>query len=272
MGAPGSDRECDYTQGYKAFVWRFVFGFASLMAASGWFCRYTIMKDEEEPTGQRREFQWGLIPAYIRPIIGAGIGWFMYDFVEYGLKQKDASLFSCPATYYNGNLVFLTRISCIPSLILATVILQWITTKLSQTIGFIGCGVCTLILSMDYSTLHDKEAVFNTLYMVQYSFQMFMGVTTMAIAAQIFPEKFAGTGAGIAAALGKVGATIGTYLFSNFGEKSEYSLIFGITAVCCAVGLVVTFVFVPQYNAQKLKLMQQIAESGNDSGAAAVLY
>merc|ERR1712048_393975 len=268
----GSDRECDYTQGYKAFVWRFVFGFASLMAASGWFCRYQIMKDEEEPTGERREFQWGLVPAYMRPIIGAGIGWFMYDFVEYGLKQNDASLFSGPATYYNGNLVFLTRISCIPSLILATVILQWITTKLSQTIGFIGCGVVTLILCVQYTNLHENKAVINTLYMVQYSFQMFMGVTTMAIAAQVFPTKFSGTGAGIAAALGKVGATIGTYLFTYWKNQGKFPLIFGVTSVCCTIGIAITFVFVPGYRAEKLAVMQRLSDADRHSEAAAILY
>merc|ERR1711871_1887693 len=122
--------------------------------------------------------------------------------------------------------------------------------KISQSIGFIGCGVVTLILAFDYYPLHGGHghdghaAVFNTLYMVQYSFQMFMGVTTMAIAAQVFPEKFAGTGAGIAAALGKVGATIGTYLFSDLSQDEKYGLIFAVTSVSCAVGLAVTFAFV----------------------------
>merc|ERR1712032_904743 len=100
----------------------------------------------------------------------------------------------------------------------------------------------------------------------------FMGVTTMAIAAQIFPEKFAGTGAGIAAALGKIGATIGTYLFTFWSEDSKYSLIFGVTAVCCAIGLAITFVFVPGYRAEKLEIMQSLSEGDRHSEAAAILY
>jgi len=263
---------CDYTSEYKAFVWRFVFGFAALMAAAGFVCRYFTTKDEEEPEGERRKFQWSLIPPYLRPIIGAGIGWFMYDFVEYGLKQNDAKLFSGDSDVYGADQVFLTRISCIPSLILATFILQCISTKLSQSIGFIGCGVVTLLLSVEYTNWHDNKPLFNTMYMIQYSFQMFMGVTTMAIAAQIFPEKFAGTGAGIAAALGKIGATIGTYLFTYWGEDSKYSLIFGVTSVCCAIGLAVTFVFVPGYAAEKLDIMQRFSERDRHQEAAAILY
>merc|ERR1712032_1146666 len=267
---------CDYSQEYKGFVWRFVFGFAAFMAAAGFVCRYFTTKDEVEETQEtqveRRKFQWDLIPPYLRPLVGAGIGWFMYDFVEYGLKQNDAKLFSGDSDVYGANNVFLTRISCIPSLILATFILQLITTKLSQSIGFIGCGVVTLILCVDYTSLSENTPLFNTMYMIQYSFQMFMGVTTMAIAAQIFPEKFAGTGAGIAAALGKIGATIGTYLFTYWSEDSKYSLIFGVTSVCCAIGLAITFVFVPGYRAEKLEIMQRLSEGDRHSEAAAILY
>merc|ERR1712147_57995 len=124
----------------------------------------------------------------------------------------------------------------------------------------------------EYTNWHDNKPVFNTMYMIQYSFQMFMGVTTMAISAQIFPEKFAGTGAGIAAALGKIGATIGTYLFTSWGEANKYSLIFGVTSVCCAIGLAITFVFVPGYRAEKLDIMQRLSERDRHQEAAAILY
>lgn len=250
------------------------------MATAGLVCRYFTTKDEVEHSvdeegaqeGEQRQFRWELIPPYARPLCGAAIGWFTYDFVEYGLKQNDATLFAGETSVYNANNVFLTRISCIPSLILATFILQCISCKISQSIGFIGCGVVTLILAVGYDSLHDHAGVFNTLYMVQYSFQMFMGVTTMAIAAQVFPEKFAGTGAGIAAALGKVGATIGTYLFSDLGQDDKYGIIFAITSVSCAIGLAVTFAFVPHYNAEKLETMQEKADRGEDSAAARLLY
>merc|ERR1711997_1450308 len=127
------------------------------MAAAGFVCRYFTTKDTaEEGEGEHRKFQWALIPPYLRPLAGAAIGWFMYDFVEYGLKQNDASLFSSQSLVYGADNVFFTRISCIPSLILATFILQCISCKLSQSIGFIGCGVLTLILSVNYSNLHDN--------------------------------------------------------------------------------------------------------------------
>lgn len=52
-------------------------------------------------------------------------------------------------------------------------------------------------------------------YIVQLSFQSLPGVTTMAISAEIYPSMVRGTGAGISAACGKVGATLGSYVFSE---------------------------------------------------------
>lgn len=47
------------------------------------------------------------------------------------------------------------------------------------------------------------------------SFQSLPGVTTMAISAEIFPSMARGTAAGFSAASGKLGATIGSYVFSE---------------------------------------------------------
>ena len=65
-------------------------------------------------------------------------------------------------------------------------------------------------------------------YILQLSFQSMPGVTTMAISAEIYPSMVRGTGAGISAACGKVGATVGSYSFS------ELKLV-AIQGWCCFV-------------------------------------
>jgi len=82
--------------------------------------------------------------------------------------------------------------------------------KRVQFIGFLGCGLANFILATAYQPLKDISLLFFTLYILQLSFQSLPGVTTMAISAEILPSMVRGTGAGISAALGKVGATVGT--------------------------------------------------------------
>lgn len=257
-----------------------MFGVAAIMAFSGLVCRYLTTKSEissvddvaaaQEQNNTRQVNVASLLP-YALPILAAAGGWFLYDFVEYGLKSNDASLFSGDhVSWWGVRGVFLARISAIPSLLLATFILAFITPKLSQSIGFVGCGVVCLVLAADYEGLQQNTPVFNTLYMVQYSFQMFMGVTTMAISASIFPDHMAGTGAGIAAAVGKVGAAIGTTLFASW--PGLYQRIFATSACAALLGLVLTIVIVPGYTAEALERMQQLAKQGDDIGAVRALY
>ena len=62
---------------------------------------------------------------------------------------------------------------------------------------------------MAYKPLKESSILFFSLYILQLSFQSLPGVTSMAISAEIYPSMVRGTGAGISAALGKVGATLG---------------------------------------------------------------
>lgn len=264
-------------QAYKNLTWRLMFAVAAVMACAGLVCRYFTTKSEVSSddattqTTERRQVSAADISPYMMPIMAAAGGWFLYDFVEYGLKSNDAELFTGDHVSAKGVLgVFFTRISAIPSLLLATFILTWITPKMSQSIGFVGCGLVCLLLAADYEGLSQNRPVFISLYMVQYSFQMFMGVTTMAISATIFPDHMAGTGAGIAAAVGKVGAAIGTTLFAAW--DGAYQRIFFTSAVAALLGLVLTVLIVPAYTSEALDRMQKSAKEGDDVGAVRALY
>ncbi len=68
---------------------------------------------------------------------------------------------------------------------------------------------------MAYKPLKEITPLFFTLYILQLSFQSLPGVTTMAISAEIYPSMVRGTGAGISAATGKVGATVGGLMSSR---------------------------------------------------------
>ena len=74
-----------------------------------------------------------LLAPYWRPLLGTAGCWFLYDIVEYGLKQNDAAIFSSDndAPYSQSVMdVFLTRLLVIPSLVLA----PWLLTKTSSTL------------------------------------------------------------------------------------------------------------------------------------------
>lgn len=67
-------------------------------------------------------------------------------------------------------------------------------------------------LNLESIRILSKSIEVSLRYITQLSFQSLPGVTTMAISAEIYPSMVRGTGAGISAACGKLGATLGTSL------------------------------------------------------------
>lgn len=266
-------------QAYKNATWRGMFGVSAALSFIGLVLRYFTTKSEEEHEGAQsdappaRRVQWAAIGIFINLVIASAGGWFLYDFVEYGLKANDAKLFSGDKISASGALSnFESRITGVPFLILATIAAQVTSMKVEQSIGFLGCGAICVILAAGYSSMdHEAWFPFKVLYLFQYGFQQFCGVTTMAIAAEVFPSHFAGTGAGIAAGSGKIGASVGIFLFA-VAWPGKFSIIFGVSAGVSIAGLLLTFVLTPHYGKAKLDRMQELADQGDEVGSAKALY
>jgi len=147
-----------------------------------------------------------------------------------------------------------------------------ISSKRVQLIGFSGCLLANLALAAGYRQLKEIVLLFDALYIVQLSFQSLPGVTTMAISAEIFPSAMRGTGAGISAASGKIGATLGSFFFTMLKEEGHINAIFWTVVCTSALALTVTAVLTPHYNGHTLDKAESFAISGELRAAKKVLY
>jgi len=168
--------------------------------------------------------------------------------------------------------VFFTRILVIPSLVFAPWFLKHVSSKRVQLIGFLGCLLANVVLAIGSDGLKQEVLLFDALYIVQMSFQSLPGVTTMAISAEIFPSAVRGTGAGISAATGKIGATIGSYVFSELKNKHEIAAIFWSVVGTMLLATLLTLVAIPFYNGRTIDLADSLAREGRVSEAAKMLY
>lgn len=232
-------------------------------------------KEGKKAEIEHKETTVSLLLPYWRPLLGTAGCWFLYDIVEYGLKQNDAAIFEAgtDAAYSQSVLdVFFTRLLVIPSLIVAPWLLSKTSSKRVQFIGFAGCAVANFILAVAYGPLKEISALFFTLYIVQLSFQSLPGVTTMAISAEIYPSMVRGTGAGISAACGKVGATLGSYVFSELKNQGHIGAIFVTATATSVAALGLTLVTIPFYNGHTLDAADMLARDGKPREAVRVLF
>ena len=179
----------------------------------------------ESTTAERKHQDsiWTILSPYWRPLLGTARCWFFFDIAEYGLKQNDAAIFGENVSAYAESIlqVLWSRLLVIPSLIFA----PWVFDEDLQQKrsahwlhrmrgGQPDLGCC---LRRVAGALPPLLRVLR----FQLSFQSLPGITTMAISAEIYPTMVRGTAAGISAACGKLGATVGSYVFSELKKPQR---------------------------------------------------
>jgi len=262
-------------------VWRMTFGVGAILAAVGLVLRILVTKDSDKFQEAKEKREKSAIPPWAgiaaMPLAGTALSWFLFDIVEYGLKQNDAAIFAhskTDLTPHDVFSIFLTRLLVIPSLIVAAALPKYMAIKGMQLLGFLGTAAVNFVLMLQYTKLHNygPELLFDFLYILQLSFQSLPGVTTMAIPAEIFPSAYKGTAHGISAAMGKVGATVGSYFFALLKDEGKFSEIFGVVFGTSLFAALITTVLTPYYNGATLELMEALASEGKESMAVKVLY
>ena len=262
-------------------LWRWIFGVGLILSVTGLVLRCLTTKDSQKFADAKRAEQksngstWTILAPYWRGLLGTAGCWFLFDMVEYGLKQNDAAIFSDDAggNYADSILqVLWSRLLVIPSLIFAPWLLTKISSKRVQFIGFVGCAVANFILAVAYEELRMISSLFFIFYVVQLSFQSLPGVTTLAISAEIYPSMVRGSAAGISAACGKLGATVGSYLLSQLKNVGNIREIFWTVFAASTVAILLTALGIPSYNGNTLDEADALALDGKPNEAVRVLY
>ncbi|OOF99911.1 hypothetical protein ASPCADRAFT_402571 [Aspergillus carbonarius ITEM 5010] len=154
---------------------------------------------------------------------------------------------------YHADIVHQTVINCfyLPGCLLGGFLMDKIGRKQNMTLGFVLWGVWGFILG---GALRPIQTVF-PLFVVMYGIfnalgEMGPGVSTFLCAAESFPTPLRGHFLGLAAAVGKAGASIGTEVFTpiqnsfSSTEKGQQA-VFLIGSAFTIVGALIAWFLIP---------------------------
>ncbi|GBL50876.1 putative phosphate:H+ symporter [Candidozyma auris] len=197
---------------------------------------------------------WLALKFYWKRLLGTCLCWFLYDFVTFpnGIFSAtiiksvlDSSETSNLERVAEWNLLLGTI--AIPGVLVGAYLCDNIGRRNTLALGFSGYIVFGLIIGCSF----DKIKKIVPLFIIFYGLMMSMGNLgpgdMMGLtSSESFATPIRGTCYGISAAIGKVGAVVGTKTFTPIQNNLGENWTFIIAAICGLVGVICSLVLIPQ--------------------------
>jgi len=199
-----------------------------------------------------------LTPRYLRWLIGTAGTWFLLDIAYYGTTISSPLVLNALNSHSNliTNMVYTLLIfvvAALPGYIIAALTIDRLGRKWIQWFGFGMMAVAYALIAVA-PALSTMTIPFLLVYGMSYFFTEFgPNVTTFVYPAEVFPVMVRTTAHGIAAALGKVGAFIGAFIFPYLLTAYHLQGAMAFAAVISFAGLVLTLLTLPEPNQRSLE-------------------
>jgi MFS family permease len=238
-------------------VWRICFGLGFVLPLILFFFRIRMVDSTQYRKHSMKQDipYWLVIKRYWKPMLGTSLAWFMYDFVTYPFGLFSSSIVAQlnPNNTLLQNIGFGTAINCfyLPGCIIGGLLMDRIGRKQTMTLGFFCWAAMGFIIGSALASIQSIPALFIVLYGIFNAFgDMGPGVATFLCGAESFPTPVRGHFLGLAAAIGKAGAAIGTEVFNpiqnRFPDKFKgVQAVFLIGAAFAAVGGIISYTLIP---------------------------
>lgn len=140
----------------------------------------------------------------------------------------------------------LIGVIAIPGVIVGAFLIDRIGRKYTIIVGFTGYIVFGLAVGLAYDRLTKHMAGFIVLYGLMMSCgNLGPGDGMGLVSSESYATPVRGTAYGLSAAIGKVGAVVGTQVFTPIQDNLGKKWTFIIAAICGLAGVLVTFFFIP---------------------------
>ena len=194
-----------------------------------------------------------LLRKYWVVILGTAGSWFLFDMAFYGTSVNSGAILqqigygavagNLKATIFNiavGNAI-LAGVFAIPGYWVAVGLVDRVGRKALQWIGFTAMAAIYFIFAINYVGIQKDLLLFISLYGFSYLFgNIGPNSTTFLLPTELFPTQIRTTGHGIAAAAGKLGAGIFTFLEPIIYTVNGPSTVFGLLSGFSMLAIVLT--------------------------------
>ena len=267
------------TEKHLRVAWRICLGIAVIPPIILLAFRSQLREPEEYNRQKMAKYPYGLIIRfYWKRLLIISTIWFIYDFLAYSFSIYSSSwLYFIIGTDYPLWVSFgwstLINVFYIPGAFIGAFLSDWVGPKYCLIGGVLAQGIVGFIMTGIYSYLDTAKHVAGFVVVYGYVFSSFPHLKTFTnlifysiflalgevgpgdniglIASKTSATAVRGQYYGIAAACGKIGAFVGTYIFpyliddagSNVIKQGQYP--FYLSSAMCIFSAIIAFVFLP---------------------------
>ena len=246
---------------HLSLIWRLAFGFGVLLPLTVFYFRLKMLNSKLYRRGaiKHRVPYLIVIRYYWKTLIGTCGAWFLYDFVTFpngvfsgviiaSVVGKEGNVLKKTAEWQ----LLLGSLS-LPGVFLGALLCNKLGRKWVMILGFSGYIVFGLTIGLAYDKITTILPLFVVFYgLMTSSGNLGPGDMLGLISSESYATAVRGTCYGISAAMGKVGAVVGTEVFTPIQTHLGKRWTFIIAAICGLLGILVTWIFVPNLKGEDL--------------------
>ncbi|KAI9904078.1 hypothetical protein N3K66_000607 [Trichothecium roseum] len=239
-------------------MWRTSLGIGVIFPLSLLYLRFKLEEPEEfSKESMKKETPYKLVLGfYGGRLFCVSLIWFLYNFSVYAFGIYSSSVLSgiygesaASTTVFGWNTVI--NMFYLPGSLAGAFVSDWLGPKYTLITGVVIQAVIGFIMAGLYGHLSSNIAAFAVVYGIFLSFGEFgPGNNIGLLAAKTCSTGVRGRYYGIAAAVGKIGAFVGTYVFpeiqkagNNAVQSAQYP--FWVAASLNILSAIICFVFIP---------------------------
>lgn len=268
-------------QSHYSTVWRVCFGIGCIWPLSVFYFRIRMLNSVLYRRGAiKKHVPYMLVLRYYwKALIGTCGAWFLYgkraspvftdmskltciDFVTFPNGVFSGTIIS--SVVHDGTILktgewqLLLGAIALPGVFLGAILCDRLGRKRIMMIGFSGYLIFGLIIGCAYDRVTKIVPLFVVFYgLMQSSGNFGPGNMLGLISSESYATGVRGTCYGLSAAVGKAGAAVGTQAFQPIKDRLGNNWTFIIAAICGVVGILVTFLFVPDLTGEDLSVRDE---------------
>ncbi|KIY43238.1 MFS general substrate transporter [Fistulina hepatica ATCC 64428] len=235
-------------------VWRTVFGISCIPPVAVFYFRFKMLNSQlyRKSAIQHNVPHILTVKYYWKSLIGTAGAWFLYDFVTFPNGVFSSAIISSIVSATGPELVrktaqwqLLLGAISLPGCIVGALLVNKLGRRNTMIFGFSGYLIFGLTVGCAYDKVIKHTAGFVVLYGLMNSFANggpgdMLGLTS----SESYATAVRGTCYGFSAAIGKVGAVLGTEAFTPIQDNLGKRWTFIIAAICGLAGMTVTWFFI----------------------------